>query len=61
MAINFGKWKTKFFGKEKAKKRKAKKEGQQDFFEDYEETKKKTDKFGFAEGTSFSKRKRKYV
>ncbi len=60
MAINFGKWKSKFFGKEKAKKRKAKKEGQQDFFEDYEESKKETDsKFGFAEGTSFSKRKRK--
>ncbi len=51
--LKFGK------NKEKAKKRKAKKEGQQDFLEDYEESKKKSDKFGFAEGTSFSKRKRK--
>lgn len=52
-------WKFKK-SKRKAKNKKSKKEGQQDFFEDYEEGKTKTEsKFGFAEGTSFSKKKRK--
>tara|TARA_R110000824_G_scaffold388405_2_gene583973 strand:+ start:1421 stop:2086 length:666 start_codon:yes stop_codon:yes gene_type:complete len=52
-------WKFKKSNK-KAKNKKSKKEGQQDFFEDYEESKKESEsKYGFAEGTSFSKRKRK--
>ena len=57
----FGRWKAKFFSnKKESKKNKSKKEGQQDFFEDFDEAKEKTQsssKFGFAEGTSFAKKK----
>ena len=59
----FGKWKAKFFSnKKESKKNKSKKAGQQDFFEDFDEAKEKTQsssKFGFAEGTSFAKKKKK--
>ena len=57
----FGKWKEKFFRTKKTpKNKKSKKEGQQDFFESYEEGSKSTSsEFGFAEGTAYAKKKKK--
>ena len=57
----FDKWKTKFFRTKKTSKgKRSKKEGQQDFFQDFDESEKQaSSRFGFAEGTAFSKKKRK--
>ena len=57
----FNKWKTKFFRTKKTSKgKRSKKEGQQDFFQDFDESEKQaSSRFGFAEGTAFSKKKRK--
>ena len=53
----FGRWKATFFSnKKESKKNKSKKEGQQDFDEAKEKTQ-SSSKFGFAEGTSFAKKK----